>query len=162
MKCGNILSLLTTHGFLEIDWERQWPAEDDQPGTRRKREIGQDKMMLTIPWNPHGLHLIDAMPKKEKYSTRHYVDNILTFLCQRLMPAGKCKLIIHADNALCHVAYVFLDFVSQRKVRFVPHPPYSPDIAPSDFFLFGDLENASCEALVFRWVRSFLLGYENR
>jgi histone-lysine N-methyltransferase SETMAR len=26
--------------------------------------------------------------------------------------------------------------MSHRKVRFALHPPYSPDIAPSDFFLF--------------------------
>jgi hypothetical protein len=44
---------------------------------------------------------------------------------------------MHADNSPCHAAYVVLDFVSQRKVRFAPHPLYSPDIAPSDFFPFG-------------------------
>jgi hypothetical protein len=26
----------------------------------------------------------------------------------------------------------------------VPHPPYSPDLAPSDFHLFGALKDAIC------------------
>jgi hypothetical protein len=96
--------------------------------------------MLIIFWNPNGIQLIDAMPKREKYSTRCYVDNILTPICQRLIPAGKCKLVIHAENSPCHTANVVLDFVSRRKVRFARHCPDDPDIAPSDFFPFGDLK----------------------
>jgi histone-lysine N-methyltransferase SETMAR len=26
----------------------------------------------------------------------------------------------------------------------LPHPPYSPDLAPSDFYLFGALKDAIC------------------
>jgi transposase len=96
--------------------------------------------MLTIFWNPNGLHLIDAIPKREKYSTRCYVDNILIPICQRLIPADKYKLVIHADNSPCPTASVVLDFVSQRKVHLPRIPQYSPDIAPSDIFLFGDLK----------------------
>jgi hypothetical protein len=77
-----------------------------------RRGIDHDKTTLTIFWNPNGLHLIDAMPKSEKYGTRYYVDNILTPVCQRLIQAGKCKLVIHADNSPCHTANVVLCFVS--------------------------------------------------
>lgn len=28
-------------------------------------------------------------------------------------------------------------FMESNKLKRAPHPPYSPDIAPSDFFLFG-------------------------
>jgi hypothetical protein len=84
--------------------------------------------------------LIDAMLKEEKYSSRHYVDNILTPICRLLIPASKRKLVIHADNSPYRTANVVIDFVSQRKVRFAPHLPYSPEVAPSNFFLFGDLK----------------------
>jgi hypothetical protein len=97
-------------------------------------------MMLTIVWNPNSLHFTTAMPKGERYSVRYYVDNVLTPVCQRLIPADRHKLVIHADNSSCHTANSVLDFVSQRKVRFAPHAPYSLDIASSDFFLFGDLK----------------------
>jgi hypothetical protein len=119
---------------------RQWLTEDDQPGTRTRRGIDQGKKMLTTFWNPNGLHLVNVMPKREKYSTRYYVDNILTPTCQRLIQAGKRKLIIRANNSPCHIVNVVFDFLSQRKVRFAPHPPYCPDIASSGFFLFGDLK----------------------
>ena len=32
------------------------------------------------------------------------------------------------------------DFPKQEKVKTVPHPPYSPDLAPCDFFLFPRLK----------------------
>jgi hypothetical protein len=44
-------------------------------------------------------------------------------ICQRLIPAGKCRFVIHADNSRCHPAKVGLEVVSQRKIRFAPHEP---------------------------------------
>jgi hypothetical protein len=35
---------------------------------------------------------------------------------------------------------VVLEFLSGKRAKFAPHPPYSPDLAPSDFFLFGYLK----------------------
>jgi hypothetical protein len=95
---------------------------------------------LTIVWNSNGFHLIDAMPTAEEYSVQWNINNILTPICQRLIPAGKCILVIHADNSRCHTATIVLNIVPQRKVRSAPDPPYSPDIAPTDFVLFGGLK----------------------
>jgi hypothetical protein len=92
--------------------------------------------MLTIARNLNAFHLIDAIPKGEKHSARYHVNNITTPICQRLIPAGKRKLIIHPDNSRCHIAKVVLDCVPQRKVRFAAYSPDYPDIAPSDFLLF--------------------------
>jgi hypothetical protein len=81
--------------------------------------------MLAIVWNPNGFHLIDAMPKGEKYSARNYIDNILTPICQRLIPAGKRKLIIHTENSRCHTTKIVLNFLSQRK-SYLPRIPHVP------------------------------------
>jgi hypothetical protein len=32
--------------------------------------------------------------------------------------------------------------MSENHVLHVPHPPYGPDLAPSDFWLFGDVKTA--------------------
>jgi hypothetical protein len=32
------------------------------------------------------------------------------------------------------------EFLAKRKMAVVPHPPYSPDLAPCDFFLFPKME----------------------
>jgi hypothetical protein len=96
--------------------------------------------MLMIFWNPNDLHLIDAMPKMEKLSTRYYVNHILVPIFQQLIPAGQCKLVIHTDNSQYYTDRVVFDFVLQRKVKFALHPPDSPNLAPSDFLLFGSVK----------------------
>ncbi|PNF35638.1 hypothetical protein B7P43_G18390, partial [Cryptotermes secundus] len=42
----------------------------------------------------------------------------------------------HHDNAPAHTALSVLQFLTKNGMTPVPHPPYSPDLAPCDFFLF--------------------------
>jgi transposase len=56
------------------------------------------------------------------------------------LPEGQ-HLWIHWDNAPAHRASTTLDTVAKRKLLLIPQPPYSPDLAPSDFFLFGYLKS---------------------
>jgi histone-lysine N-methyltransferase SETMAR len=42
----------------------------------------------------------------------------------------------HHDNALLDTAYIVQEFLSKNKMSDIPHQPYSPDLTPSDFFLF--------------------------
>jgi hypothetical protein len=34
-----------------------------------------------------------------------------------------------------------MDFLAKHSIPVVPHPPYSPDLAPCDFFLFPRLKS---------------------
>ena len=42
----------------------------------------------------------------------------------------------HWDNAPVHTAAVVKDWFAANGIRLLPHPAYSPDLAPADFFLF--------------------------
>ena len=46
------------------------------------------------------------------------------------------KLILLHDDARPHVAKPVKKYLEGVKWEILPHPPYSPDIAPSDFHLF--------------------------
>jgi hypothetical protein len=46
-------------------------------------------------------------------------------------------LWLHADNARPQTPKVSTDYVTRNAMKRALHPPYSPDLAPSDFFLFG-------------------------
>ncbi len=41
----------------------------------------------------------------------------------------------HWDNAPVHTAAIVKDWMAARQLKVIEHPPYSPDLAPSDFFL---------------------------
>ena len=39
-----------------------------------------------------------------------------------------------------HTVNVVTTFLCENGITAAPHPPYSPDLAPSDFYLFGRLK----------------------
>jgi hypothetical protein len=47
---------------------------------------------------------------------------------------------LHHNNAPSHTAMAVQQFLAQNNIPIVPHPPYSPDLAPSDFWLFPTLK----------------------
>jgi len=49
-------------------------------------------------------------------------------------------ILLHQDNARPHVAARTLDFLHHVGVQLLPHPPYSPDLAPCDLFLFPEVK----------------------
>jgi histone-lysine N-methyltransferase SETMAR len=44
--------------------------------------------------------------------------------------------VLHSDDPRPHTAYIVQEFLAERKMTVVPYPPHSPDLAPSDLFLF--------------------------
>ncbi len=40
------------------------------------------------------------------------------------------------DNALIHTAVTVQEFLAAKGIKTLCPPPYSPDLAPMDFFLF--------------------------
>ncbi|KAG4070573.1 hypothetical protein HA402_011960, partial [Bradysia odoriphaga] len=46
------------------------------------------------------------------------------------------RITLHHDNASSHASAQTSEFLSTNKIELMGHPPYSPDLAPNDFFLF--------------------------
>jgi hypothetical protein len=44
--------------------------------------------------------------------------------------------ILYHDNALAHDVLTVWDFLSKKSIVKLDHPPYLPDLAPCDFWLF--------------------------
>jgi hypothetical protein len=97
-------------------------------------------MMVTFAWNPVGFHLLDALPKGSTFNAKCYRVNILTELLPLRPQVDGSRLVIHADNPWPHTTRKRRAFCKENRLRFALHPPYPPDFAPSDFFLFGHIE----------------------
>ena len=52
----------------------------------------------------------------------------------------KKKVLFHQDNAPCHKSLATMAKLDEFSFELRPHPPYSPDLAPSDYYLFADLK----------------------
>jgi hypothetical protein len=47
---------------------------------------------------------------------------------------------LHHDNAPAHASLVVQQFLASTKTAVIPHPSYSPDLVPRDFFLFPKIK----------------------
>ena len=53
----------------------------------------------------------------------------------------------HEDNAPVHNSILVTDYLTMMGIKTVPQPPYSPDLAPSDFWLFPKLRGCRYETI---------------
>jgi transposase len=65
----------------------------------------------------------------------------------RIRPAATAEdarrnVVLHFDNASPHTGTAIVNFVSSHRMKRAPHPTFSPDLAPSDCYLFGKLKTA--------------------
>ena len=95
--------------------------------------------MLVIFFDWQGVIHKEFVLEGETINAVNYKDVMERLLnrIRRVRP-GLCEsgnwFLLH-DNAPSHNATIFKQFLAQRKVTVLDHPPYSPDLAPADYFL---------------------------
>ena len=52
----------------------------------------------------------------------------------------KKKVLFHQDNGPCHKSMKTMVKLNELNFELLPHPPYNPDLATSDYWLFADLK----------------------
>jgi len=86
------------------------------------------------------------MPMGNTVTSAMYAD----LLKNHLHPAIKSKrhgllstgVLLQHDNAWPHTAHSPIATIQDLSFECLPHPPYSLDLAPSDFHVFGPLKEA--------------------
>ena len=53
----------------------------------------------------------------------------------------------HQDNAPVHNSILVTDYLTKMGIKAVPQSPYSPDLAPCDFWLFPNLRGCRYETI---------------
>ncbi|GFY21320.1 histone-lysine N-methyltransferase SETMAR [Trichonephila clavipes] len=93
-----------------------------------------------------------SIHNKRGISSKFTID-ILDIYCQRLdylklaidqkWPEldNRRGVVFHQDNARGHMSIVTRQKLKELEWEVLMHPPYSPDLAPSDYHLFRSLQN---------------------
>jgi histone-lysine N-methyltransferase SETMAR len=108
---------------------------------RTKTTIGTKKAMVTIFFTATKLLVLDVLPRGNKFNQDYFLTIIAPELSRENTNSkrrvGNKPLLVHMDNSMCHNARKIEEYFTRKSVTRVPHPAYSPDLSPSDFWFFG-------------------------
>lgn len=93
--------------------------------------------------NDEGILFIDVLPKGVTINGAYYanlLDKLPEIFKQKRKSKKFSKMKLLHDNARPHTSKLTTEKLQQLNLEQVSHPPYSPDPAPSDYFLFKNLK----------------------
>lgn len=128
--------------YINHSRKRQWvqagerALPDESPGPHPK------KIMLSIFWDYKGViwyELLDGDTRINGHIYRLQLQRLKAKLKE--MRPDRGRVILLHDNAKPHTAIKTRNRLTNYKWEVLPHPPYSPDLAPSDYHLFLSLSS---------------------
>ena len=95
--------------------------------------------------------LYNELLKPEETFTEKYNNLQLNHLAEKIQEKrpytgrGHRPVILQHNNAKPHRSTVVYQTINELRWEVLPHPAYSPDIAPCDYHLFRSLQNSLTE-----------------
>ena len=128
--------------YVNKSKKRQWVQQDAEPEPTPKGDLFPRKVMLSVWWDSKGIIYWEFLAKSKTIDGVTYARQMedLRSAIRRLRPETRKVHLLH-DNARPHVCRIVQEKLNQFRWKIVPHPPYSPDLAPSDYHLFRSLQN---------------------
>ena len=126
--------------------------------SERVRRGSHRLRVVTLTWKTKSVPDVQKSLKTlnwRHYSMRIHVKRKKRLQLMRLSRALKEKrpqyvqrhdeVILQHDSARPHVAHAVKKYLETLKWEVLPHPPYSPDLAPSDYHLFRSMTHGLTE-----------------
>jgi hypothetical protein len=113
------------------------------PPKRAKTNFSAGKIMVTVFWDSKGIIHLDFLTGQKAINAQYYSTLVnekvkrAIRLKRRKMQDSVCFL---QDNVRPHTAALTIVTLLKLKWDVLPHPSYSPDLAPSDYHLFGPMK----------------------
>jgi histone-lysine N-methyltransferase SETMAR len=122
---------------------KEWKRTEEQTPVQSKVERSAGKLLMTVFWDAQGILMVDYLPRNETINADYY-SNLMSQLRREVKEKRRGKLSSHVlllhDNSPVHKAHSVSTAIHQCGYSELPHPAYSPDLAPSDYYLFSALK----------------------
>lgn len=122
----------------------EWLTPTSPRPKKARMSKSKVKTMLIVFFDAKGLVHKEFVPQGQTVNSTYYVQ-VLDRLRKRVVRTRKeiaATWQLHHDNAPCHTALRVQEFLAKHSLVTLPQPPYSPDMAPADFFLFPKIKTA--------------------
>ena len=126
---------------------RQQSMEWCHPNSPRPKKFRAEKsgkkLLATVFWDIYGVICVDFLPRGVTMDSEMYIQTLkkLRARIYRVRPGLEMQnVLFHHDNAPSHSSAKTREVIRSYGWTTLPHPPYSPDLAPSDYHLFGPLK----------------------
>lgn len=132
--------------YSNVIRKRSWSKRGESSQTITKAERHQKKVMLSIWWDYKGVVYLELLPRNTTIISDvycHQLDKLNDSLKQKRPElVNRRGVVFHQDNAKPHTSLKSRQKIQELGWDLLPHPPYSPDLAPSDYYLFRSLQNS--------------------
>ena len=130
----------------EFPVEECWLSQTQEGQTEQIHPQTFDDPFFWQHW--HDLH---ALGSHWTVNKEYYVEVLgefrKRFLGKRPALFKSDQWHFHQDNAPVHNSILVIDYLTKMGIKTVPQPPYSPDLAPCDFWLFPKLRGCRYETI---------------
>lgn len=121
----------------------QWLDRDEAPKHMPKPNL-RKKVLLTVWWGMQGIIHYKFLKAGETITSEKYCSELEVALekLKEMVPSlvNRKGVIILQDNARPHVSSLTMHKLNQLNIEMLPHPPYSPDLSPTDFHFFKHVD----------------------
>ena len=96
--------------------------------------------MFTVFFNQDVLIMVDMLPKGSTITGTYNANTVLSQVVYHLQEIKGSRLqtekihLLH-DKSSSHKTQLVLDYLAENRIKVLPHPPYSPDLATCGFWL---------------------------
>ena len=126
----------------------EWKHPSSPAQKKFKRQPSTKKVMLTLFWDMHGPILVHSQAHGQTVNSVNYCamlrNELKPAICKKRRGMLSKKVLLHHDNARPHTAAATVETVQQLGSEFLQHPPYSLDLAPSNYHIFSPLKEVLC------------------
>lgn len=125
----------------------EWLLPGESRPKRPKTQQSAGKVLASIFWDVRGIIMIDYLEHGKTINKEYYcalLDRFDVEIKAKRPHLARKKILYHQDNAPSHSAHLTTNKLNELRYEVLAHPPYSPDLAPSDYFLFPRLKIWLC------------------
>lgn len=120
-----------------------WKRKEEPTPKKAKQEKSANKLMVIVFWDHRGVILTEFMERGHTINSDSYCKTLTSLRkaikSKRPGLLSRKPILLH-DNARPHSSRQSAEHLDSFKWEIFNHPPYSPDLAPSDFHLFPKLK----------------------